>query len=134
MSTPPAVVLIPPSARSLFHGVVQEETFKDRVRRLLAEREMTQEELARAIDAPLRTVTGWLSGAQPDAWRLEATATALGVTLDELLGGLYWSRPTPGDAAAGAADAKKTVDRAQRRAQSDTPRRRTQGQGPPRSA
>lgn len=128
------VGIIPLAARSRFHAPVR-ETFRERLRRLLAEKQITQEELARRTGATVRTVAGWAAGAQPELRWVEPIAQALDVTIEELVGGLRLPEPpSPGDAERGAADAKTTVDRAQKRAQSDTPRRRTQGQDPPRSA
>jgi transcriptional regulator with XRE-family HTH domain len=125
---------IPLPSRSRFHGAMA-ETFAERLRRLLADKPMTQEDLARRTGASLRTVAGWVAGRQPDLRWAEPISRALEVTLEELVGGLRLpERASPGDAAQGAADAKTTLNRAQEQARSDTPRRRTQGQGPPRSA
>lgn len=133
----PAAGLIPLTPSSRFHDDVR-ETFKDRVRRLLAERGMTQEEFARRTTASMRTVTGWLAGSHPDARFIEEISQALDVTLDDLLRDIDWGRPEPPanstEAERGAADARQLVDRARRRARSGTQRRRTQGQDPPQSA
>lgn len=133
----PALVLIPLMASRRFHAPMGTETFEQRLRRLLAERDMTQEEFYRRTGASMRTVTGWLAGTQPMARWLEQIAEALGVTTDGLLRGIDWGQvepATPTEVERGAADAREAVDRAQKQARSGTRRRKSQGQGPPQSA
>lgn len=71
-----------------------EETFGERLRRLLTERSFTSRALSRATDCPQSTLSGWLRGSTPsDFHAVKRIAETLGVSLSYLLTGEVDSPP-----------------------------------------
>lgn len=66
---------------------VTEQEFGQRLRQYRREKRLTQQELAELLGVSNKSVSRWESGSYPDVATLAPLARALGVTVDELLGG-----------------------------------------------
>ncbi len=69
------------------NGSAAELQFGERVKQYRKAKGMTQQELADRLGVSNKSVSRWESGAYPDVPTLGPLARALGVTVDELLGG-----------------------------------------------
>lgn len=75
---------------------LKDNQFKDHLTALRAERGLTQEELARALNVTRQTISKWERGlVAPDTVNLSALGRLYGVSLDELVNGPLQEEPTP---------------------------------------
>lgn len=75
---------------------LKDNQFKDHLTALRAERGLTQEELARALNVTRQTISKWERGlVAPDTVNLSALGRLYGVSLDELVNGPPQEEPTP---------------------------------------
>ena len=62
------------------------ETFGEKLRRLLKQQRLSQQELADALDIPRNTVWRWVNDkTTPESNKLQSLATLLHVSVDDLL-------------------------------------------------
>ena len=79
---------------------LKDNQFKDHLTALRAERGLTQEELARALNVTRQTVSKWERGlVAPDTVNLSALGRLYGVSLDELVNGPPQEEPAPAEEA-----------------------------------
>lgn len=75
---------------------LKDNQLKDHLTALRAERGLTQEELARALNVTRQTISKWERGlVAPDTVNLSALGRLYGVSLDELVNGPPQEEPTP---------------------------------------
>lgn len=79
---------------------LKDNQLKDHLTALRAERGLTQEELARALNVTRQTISKWERGlVAPDTVNLSALGRLYGVSLDELVNGPPQEEPAPAEEA-----------------------------------
>ncbi len=75
---------------------LKDNQLRDHLTALRAERGLTQEELARALNVTRQTISKWERGlVAPDTVNLSALGRLYGISLDELVNGPPQEEPTP---------------------------------------
>ena len=79
---------------------LKDNQLKDHLTALRAERGLTQEELARALNVTRQTISKWARGlVVPDTVNLSALGRLYGISLDELVNGPPQEEPAPAEEA-----------------------------------
>lgn len=79
---------------------LKDNQLKDHLTALRAERGLTQEELARALNVTRQTISKWERGlVAPDTVNLSALGRLYGISLDELVNGPPQEEPAPAEEA-----------------------------------